>query len=115
MTSNPEALFAAWATTSRRLSDQATGEDITAALTAATELARAVTADRWTHVLAALKLGVSGTVLAHALDMEVTELRPQFRGWCKSQRTLMRFTGRAGLTVAEADEALALMEQAITR
>ena len=115
MTHNAETLFANWATAAARLhTANPTGDNITTALTAGTLLARAATANQWDHVHTALRLGVPGSALAQALDLPVAEVRSQFKGWCRAQRTLMRYTGR-GMTNAEADEAVALMEQAATR
>lgn len=87
------------------------------ALTAAAELARAVLADRWPVVDELLRTGVDIERIAAAVDMNSSEVRSGFRGWCKGQRTLYRQTGgRQGMTAPQYAEAMALApEPAVVR
>lgn len=85
-------------------------EHALAALTAGTELARAVLAERWPTVHDLLASGAQLEDIAGALDMTTAEVRAGVLAWAQSQRDLLRATGHHGMTASQYTDATTLVD-----
>lgn len=85
-------------------------EDALEALACGQALADALMSQRWVYVADALRYGAEVRTVARALGLDEDEVRAGLRSWADGQVRLRTETGSLGISDAEHDEVLALLD-----